>query len=154
MSTLAQNNVPASLRMSLHHGPTFHGVSFNLHDDTAETLESIQSMGAVKKVWPVHLYSHTSMRREHFEAFDRRAIQQKRDEVDTYSTHVMGNVDKLHDEGHFGTGITIGIVDTGVDYTHPSLGGGFGPGYKVAMGYDLVGDAYDGSNVPVPDDDP
>ncbi len=37
-----------------------------------------------------------------------------------------------------GTGMTIGIVDTGVDYTHPDLGGCFGSGCKVAGGYDFV----------------
>ena len=45
-------------------------------------------------------------------------------------------------------------IDTGVDYKHPTLGGGFGPGFKVVGGYDLVGDNYDGSNTPVPDPDP
>jgi hypothetical protein len=37
-----------------------------------------------------------------------------------------------------GSGVTIGIVDTGVDYTHPDLGGCFGPGCKVAGGYDFI----------------
>lgn len=37
---------------------------------------------------------------------------------------------------------------------NPALGGGFGPGHKVIKGYDLVGDAYTGSNTPVPDSDP
>lgn len=37
-----------------------------------------------------------------------------------------------------GTGTTIGIIDTGVDYTHPDLGGCFGAGCKVAGGYDFV----------------
>ena len=36
-------------------------------------------------------------------------------------------------------------VPIGVDYTHPSLGGGFGPSFKVIGGYDFVGNAYDGS---------
>ena len=36
-----------------------------------------------------------------------------------------------------GTGEIIGIIDTGIDYTHPDLGGGFGPGYKVIGGYDF-----------------
>lgn len=41
-----------------------------------------------------------------------------------------------------GAGITVAILDTGVDYAHPALGGGFGPGFKVAGGYDFVhGDA-------------
>lgn len=37
-----------------------------------------------------------------------------------------------------GNGVKIGIIDTGIDYTHPDLGGGFGGGYKVAGGYDFV----------------
>lgn len=45
-------------------------------------------------------------------------------------------------------------IDSGIDYTHLSLGGGFGPGFKVAGGYDFVGDDYDGSNTPVQDSDP
>ncbi|RZU20194.1 peptidase inhibitor I9 [Kribbella rubisoli] len=41
-----------------------------------------------------------------------------------------------------GAGQTIAIVDTGIDYTHPDLGGGFGKGHKVAAGYDFAnGDA-------------
>jgi hypothetical protein len=39
-----------------------------------------------------------------------------------------------------GTGIKVGIVDTGVDYTHPALGGCFGQGCKVEGGYDFVND--------------
>lgn len=37
---------------------------------------------------------------------------------------------------------------------HPALGGGFGKGFKVIKGYDLVGDAYTGLNTPKPDSDP
>src|SRR5690242_7633659 len=37
-----------------------------------------------------------------------------------------------------GSGITVAVIDTGIDYTHPSLGGGFGPGFKVKGGYDFV----------------
>lgn len=39
-----------------------------------------------------------------------------------------------------GTGVTIAVVDSGVDYTHPDLGGGFGPGHKVVAGHDFVND--------------
>lgn len=42
-----------------------------------------------------------------------------------------------------GTGITIGIIDTGVDYTHPDLGGCLGSGCKVAGGYDFVNNDQD-----------
>lgn len=36
-----------------------------------------------------------------------------------------------------GTGQTIALIDTGIDYTHPDLGGGFGAGFKVIGGYDF-----------------
>lgn len=37
-----------------------------------------------------------------------------------------------------GTGTTLAIVDTGIDYTNPSLGGAFGEGHKVVAGHDFV----------------
>ena len=37
-----------------------------------------------------------------------------------------------------GDGIVIGIIDTGIDYMHPDLGGGLGNGFKVRGGYDFV----------------
>jgi hypothetical protein len=36
-----------------------------------------------------------------------------------------------------GAGQTIAVIDSGVDYKHPSLGGGIGAGYKVIAGYDF-----------------
>jgi subtilisin family serine protease len=74
-----------------------------------------------------------------------------------------------------GDGITIGVIDSGIDYLHTNFGGpgtgydtkdfttneaggGF-PSLKVVGGYDFVGDNYDasglsGSIVPSPDPDP
>lgn len=73
---------------------------------------------------------------------------------DTFAPHVITGVDKLHAEGILGKGIRVAIIDTGVDYLHPALGGGFGPGFKVSHGADFVGDDYTGYNDPIPDDDP
>ncbi|KAJ7263763.1 subtilisin-like protease [Mycena rebaudengoi] len=73
---------------------------------------------------------------------------------DSQSTHVQTGVAKLHAQGITGKGVTVAIIDTGIDYTHPALGAGFGRGFKVAGGFDLVGDDYTGLNEPVPDPDP
>ncbi len=42
--------------------------------------------------------------------------------------------------GSQGEGVVVGVIDTGIDYTHPALGGGFGPDFKVIGGYDLIND--------------
>lgn len=45
--------------------------------------------------------------------------------------------------GTRGKGITVAVIDTGVDYTHPAFGGTFGPGSKVIGGWDFVNDDAD-----------
>ncbi|KAH7107236.1 subtilisin-like protein [Auriculariales sp. MPI-PUGE-AT-0066] len=70
------------------------------------------------------------------------------------SVHIMTGVSALHAAGIKGKGIQVAILDTGVDFNHPNLGGGFGPGFKIAGGYDYVGDNYNGGNDPIPDDTP
>ncbi len=59
--------------------------------------------------------------------------------------------------GLTGRGVRVGVIDTGVDYDHPDLGGCFGPGCRVAKGFDFVGDAFNADDdVPIvtPDPDP
>lgn len=42
-----------------------------------------------------------------------------------------------------GEGRTVAVIDTGIDYTLPDLGAGFGPGHRVVDGYDFVNDDAD-----------
>ncbi|MFC4334038.1 S8 family serine peptidase [Salininema proteolyticum] len=58
-----------------------------------------------------------------------------------YAT-VTTQADVLHGRGITGSGVKVGVIDTGVDYTHPDLGGCFGPGCRVAFGHDFTGDDF------------
>lgn len=94
---------------------------------------------------------------------------------DTFYPHVETGIDALHNAGILGAGIKvrqllspsrtqrvrrtdenaqIAVLDAGVDYTNPLLGGCFGPGCHISFGYDFCGDNYNGDNTPVADSDP
>jgi subtilisin family serine protease len=69
------------------------------------------------------------------------------------TTGVLAARSKL---GLTGAGVKVGVIDTGVWYKHPALGGCLGKGCRVESGYDFVGDDFTGaeSSIPAPDDDP
>lgn len=68
-----------------------------------------------------------------------------------YSFHGLTGVEELHKAGIIGEGATVAIVDSGVDWSHPDLGNGFGPGHTIIGGYDLVGDGDWPDTPPQPD---
>lgn len=163
-SELSTANVLAKPRLSFS-SSVFKGVSFHLDDthdihDERKKVERIASSKSVKKVFPMRKYSLpyeevSTAGGYKVHPLPKRQIQERAaGDENTYSLHTMTGVDKLREEGFTGSGIKIAIVDTGIDYFHPDLGGCFGAGCKVGFGYDLVGDAYTGENEPMPDPDP
>lgn len=56
----------------------------------------------------------------------------------TQSVPLIGAPTVWASYGATGTGVKVAIIDSGIDYTHPDLGGGFGAGMKVAGGWDFV----------------
>lgn len=63
-----------------------------------------------------------------------------------YPPHLQTKINELHMRGIYGTGIKIALIDSGVDCSHPALGAGFGEGFKIGFGRDLVGDKFDGEH--------
>lgn len=147
----------------------FTGLSVRLESD--EDLSSLYTAPGVVDVYPIRKYRPAAFAPVKVsDSFVRAATggstssKSKRDNnlgKDTFSPHQMTGVDKLHEQGHYGKGQTIAVLDTGIDYTHPALNGGrpsgkrcFGKGCPISGGYDLVGDDYTGNNTPQPDNDP
>ncbi|KAF7723370.1 hypothetical protein EC973_002069 [Apophysomyces ossiformis] len=119
-------------------------VSFATPTDAVQFFERAKQ--DIKRIWPVNWVSKPSVIQTPaqdaiipslFEFYNTTGIQRVRDEL-----------------GLTGKGMKVGIIDTGVDYMHPALGGCFGSGCRVAYGYDFVGDNYNGENDPIPDNDP
>ena len=96
----------------------FNGAAFHISETEAKELETLPF---VKKV-------HANQR---VQALLRESVPQIRaDQVWQLMDGQGRNIT--------GQGVSIAIIDTGVDYAQPELGGCFGTGCKVADGYDFV----------------
>jgi subtilisin family serine protease len=162
-ASLAANGVHAEHRMGLSFR-FFKGVSFQVHSTGStpnttkglDLLRQLQAVPQVRNVWPSRITRrapevNVAVPAQNKQARTKRQTSKER----TFSPHVMTQVDRLHAEGVAGKGFRVAIVDSGVDYTHPALGGCFGPGCLVEVGYDFTGDNFvPGSSPLQPDDDP
>jgi len=154
----SQHGLDIAPRLDMHY-KLFSGASFTIKGavNAEAAAATIASSPRVKNVWPV---TTIAVPDDNVVSVGQSNIAQVHQSTSkrqvgnfTYDPHVMTQVDLLHEAGYTGKGIKIGIVDSGVDYTHPDLGGCFGPGCLVSYGYDLIGGPYLGQG-PGSDDDP
>ncbi|KAG6008140.1 hypothetical protein E4U21_004897 [Claviceps maximensis] len=139
----------------------FNGISVQMHDikTAQDTVAKFAALPEVKAVHPVVLYQMPNPKIE-WTANGANGLEQAslmsraEQERDTFSPHVMTQVDKLRALGITGLGVKVAVIDTGIDYLHTALGGCFGEGCLVSFGTDLVGDAYDGRTKPQPGKNP
>lgn len=119
---------------------------FSVSATTAE-LGKISRMSGVKSIYPVMVIS---VPETYTASLD----------PELYSALALTGADIAQSElGYTGAGIKVAVMDTGIDYDHPDLGGCFGPGCRVSKGWDFVGDAYNADDTsasynPIPSPDP
>jgi minor extracellular serine protease Vpr len=125
----------------------FNGLSVQVNE---ASLSRLSRLPGVKNIYPV-------VEVERPQTEDRPG-----DVADLATSISMVQADIAQNElGLTGHGVRVAIMDTGIDFDHPDLGGCFGPGCRVEAGWDFVGDAYnnDGASpnynpVAVPDATP
>ncbi|KAI4638974.1 uncharacterized protein J4E78_011040 [Alternaria triticimaculans] len=157
-ASLAASGVQVEPRMDLSFR-FFKGVSFQVKRSSSNStggdfLRQMKAKPQVENIWPTRITTRSGEESVAVPSQQKHTKRQTTSER-TFSPHVMTQVDKLHAEGVTGKGFRVAIVDSGLDYTHPALGGCFGPGCLVEAGYDFIGDNYiPGKTLPEPDDDP
>jgi len=84
------------------------------------------------------------------------------------SALAMTGADHAQDLGLKGEGLSVGVIDTGIDYNHPDLGGSGDPNQviladeetrefdhdRISHAWDYVGEGFDASDPDSPDPDP
>jgi minor extracellular serine protease Vpr len=122
----------------------FNGFSIEMDDSQLGTL---QETPGVKAIYPV----------VQFDIPDTTEVT-----PDLATALMMTGADIAQSElGFTGDGVRVAVMDTGIDYNHPDLGGpGPFPTSRVIAGHDFVGDDYNasspdpGAREPQPDQDP
>lgn len=125
----------------------WNGVSISVAPSQISTLARIPG---VKNIYPVMTYKLDDV--------------VSPDTPDINNAVTMTGVDIAQSQlGLTGKGVKVAVMDTGIDYKHPDLGGctTWGACARVPKGYDLVGDAYNAdptsptyNPTPNPDPDP
>lgn len=129
-----------STRVEFKDSSIFYGIS--LQAEQGIDLATIKTLPNVVNVWPIRQIPNPNPAR-HLPNSGKGSGWPKthrNPQSDSNYVHTMTGVDKLHSSGVKGRGIKVAIVDSGVDYKHPALGGCFGEGCKVGFGYSFVDD--------------
>ncbi|KAG9002908.1 hypothetical protein FRB94_003484 [Tulasnella sp. JGI-2019a] len=146
-SELNRRGMAYSIRTDYGNDPIFCGASVQLSASVG--LPDLASLPNVVGIWPVRI-----KRLPLLTGTGVTGLNDPNLPPNMMSNQQMTGIDKLQAQGLTGQGLQVAVIDSGVDYTLPVLGGGFGKGFKVSKGYDFVGDSFAGGAGAVPDPDP
>ncbi|KAF9362243.1 hypothetical protein BGX34_006544 [Mortierella sp. NVP85] len=143
-------NVKINLSFDIRHQfDMFNGISVKVK--SGHTGDDLAGLEGVKRVWPI----------EYVNAPEPPKPASEEDLIHPSMTtaHQITGVDYIQETfGLTGNGYKVGIVDSGIDYTHPAFGGctglGKGEGCRVVAGWDYIGDEFDKTGVVKEDADP
>ena len=163
----AMDDADIDASVTTRYGELWNGVAVSVEDSKVEELAALDQVVSVSPVAVVPAPQDTDA--------DSALTQAERDEGVTspqmlHAKSLTGADVAQSQLGFTGKDIKIGIIDTGIDYTHATFGGGGTPedfveataaadptpyyGPRVKGGYDFAGDLYTGQNVPQPDANP
>ncbi|GAB3818310.1 hypothetical protein GCM10028820_20380 [Tessaracoccus terricola] len=108
----------------------FNGLAVESDAEGAAALQNLPGVVAVYPVFPVDRPEPQDISQDLYSAGDMTGATTVRSEL-----------------GFTGEGVKVGIIDSGIDFDHPDLGGtgtdgGAFPTERVAYGWDFVGDDY------------
>ncbi|CEP22786.1 unnamed protein product [Cyberlindnera jadinii] len=132
-SSLSESGVDVSVNTDFD-SSVFQGASITLTGNDT-TVDDLKALAGVRNAWPASVITLDD--------------EIKPNEPQSWNPHLLTGVQAIHDQGNKGSGVKIAIIDTGVDYTHPALGGGIGEGYPITHGYDFYSDINNPSNDPM-----
>lgn len=121
---LAKASTQGKTRMQYNY-KLFKGASIQFTDvDNAEDISARMAMlPGIKKRWPVQVFSipkpevhWTGTPGTDYTAIKKRGFEERDLANDTFSPHVMTQIDKLRDEGVTGKGLKVALVDSGVSH--------------------------------------
>ncbi len=128
-----------------------------VHDQFSSDLAGIRSRSSGKRISPKSI----KVEHEYFTVLNGVALALDANELEAVANLRYVSGIYPDQEGHYllsknvphvgapqvweelgvtGKGIVVSVVDSGIDYTHPDLGGTFGRGGKVIGGYDIYDD--------------
>ncbi|PLW33336.1 hypothetical protein PCASD_17993 [Puccinia coronata f. sp. avenae] len=114
----------------------FFGCSLKLADEG--DLQHLESSVHVEEISQVQSISRASV-------FDERTIDTPIQSTPSlYPPQVQTRINELHEMGVYGQGVKVALIDDGIDCSHPALGNGFGPGFKIGFGKNLALDESQG----------